>query len=506
MAEKRKTRWSQKDLASAIQAIKKENLSLRTAADRFGVPKSTLNNYLHGKSEIGTKPGPSSILSRDEEAKLVQYAIHMTEIGYGRTKQQLQYLVKQIIEKDGRPNPFSGNLPGKKWWQLFKQRHPEISLRKPEHLQLARAKCCTSDVIQSWFTTFEQFLLLHKFKDKANRIWNADEAGFPLCPSTGRVIALRNSKCVYSITGDTKQQITCLCAVNAAGEALPPLHIFAGERFHFNPMHNCVPGAYFGRSPNGWISTELFFGWLANHFAKLVTIRPVLLLVDGHSSHIDLEVIKFCRENFIYLYCLPPHSSHLTQPLDVSFFKPLKNEWSKACDKYRISHNGQPVTKHCFSEIFHETWDSSVKVSTIVNGFRASGICPFNPKAISSVKLAPSEPYMEEPEKLKINSVKPEKLQMLESMMKPETLQVFEKRLEEEYDLETDELYCIWSGLKKLAISGSECIQQEEPKRKTELFQEKLKDPGPSVSPEMQLSLSSVQKKSIPSGLDEILQ
>jgi len=113
---------------------------------------------------------------------------------------------------------------------------------------------------------------------------------------------------------------------------------------------------------------------------------------------------------------------------------------------------------------------------------------------------------MEEPEKLKINSVKPEKLQMLESMMKPETLQVFEKRLEEEYDLETDELYCIWSGLKKLAISGSECIQQEEPKRKTELFQEKLKDPGPSVSPEMQLSLSSVQKKSIPSGLDEILQ
>ena len=105
---------------------------------------------------------------------------------------------------------------------------------------------------------------------------------------------------------------------------------------------------------------------------------------------------------------------------------------------------------------------------------------------------------MEEPEKLKINSVEPEKLQVLESLMKPKTLQVFEKRLEEEYDLETDELYCIWSGLKKLTISGSESIQQEEPKRKTKLFQEKLKDPGPSVSPEMQLSLSSVQKKSIP--------
>ena len=41
-------------------------------------------------------------------------------------------------------------------------------------------------------------------------------------------------------------------------------NIFAGERFHYNPMKNCVPGAFFGRSPNGWINAEL------NHFAKKV--------------------------------------------------------------------------------------------------------------------------------------------------------------------------------------------------------------------------------------------
>lgn len=53
-------------------------------------------------------------------------------------------------------------------------------------------------------------------------------------------------------------------------------------------MNNCVPGAFFGRSPNGWISTELFFAWSANNFAK-ITVRPVVLLVDGHSSHIDTQ-------------------------------------------------------------------------------------------------------------------------------------------------------------------------------------------------------------------------
>jgi len=130
---------------------------------------------------------------------------------------------------------------------------------------------------------------------------------------------MKNAKDVYATTGDSKDQTTCLCAASAAGEVLPPMHIFAGERFRFNPMAGCVTDAYFGRSPNGWISTELFYGWLANHFAKKVTVRPVVLLVDGHRSHIDLQVSKFCRENQILLFCLPPHhtsSSHLT--LDFS--------------------------------------------------------------------------------------------------------------------------------------------------------------------------------------------
>ena len=73
---------------------------------------------------------------------------------------------------------------------------------------------------------------------------------------SGKILALRNSKDVHNITGNSKDQITCLCAVNAAGETLPPMHVFAGERFHFNPMNKCVPGAFFGRSPNGWLDED----------------------------------------------------------------------------------------------------------------------------------------------------------------------------------------------------------------------------------------------------------
>ena len=49
------------------------------------------------------------------------------------------------------------------------------------------------------------------------------------CPKTGKVLAVRNARNVYCATGDSKEQITTLCAANAAGNVLPQMHIFSGE-------------------------------------------------------------------------------------------------------------------------------------------------------------------------------------------------------------------------------------------------------------------------------------
>ena len=223
-----------------------------------------------------------------------------------------------------------------------------------------------AEIIQAWFIEYEQFLMINSVKNSPSQIWYADEAGFPLCPNTGKVIAMKNTKDVYAITGDSKDQITILCAANAAGEMLPPMHIFAGEHFRFNPMAGCVTEAYFGHSPNGWISTELFYGWLANHFAKKIIVRPIVLLVDSHRSHTDS---RFCRENQILLFCLPPHSSHLLQPLDVGFFWSLKAAWSKACSGFRASNLGVPVSRESFAQVFREAWIASVNMSVLINAF-----------------------------------------------------------------------------------------------------------------------------------------
>lgn len=46
---------------------------------------------------------------------------------------------------------------------------------------------------------------------------------------------------------------------------------------------------------------------------------PVILFVDGHSSHLSVEVGASCDEKNIVLVKLYPNSTFLMQPADVYF-------------------------------------------------------------------------------------------------------------------------------------------------------------------------------------------
>lgn len=90
------------------------------------------------------------------------------------------------------------------------------------------------------------------------------------------------------------------------------------------------PGSIGVAHESGWMTTENFTKFL-QHFIHHVTQgkdKPVLLLMDNHATHISLESINLCREYHITLLGFPPHTSHRMQPLDVSFYGPLKTAYS----------------------------------------------------------------------------------------------------------------------------------------------------------------------------------
>lgn len=84
----------------------------------------------------------------------------------------------------------------------------------------------------------------------------------------------------------------------------------------------------FGTSPNGYMDGELFYKWFESVFLPNVHKRPALLVLDNHESHLTLKLLQRAKSEKVELYGLPPHTTHVTQPLDVALFKPLKSKFS----------------------------------------------------------------------------------------------------------------------------------------------------------------------------------
>jgi hypothetical protein len=90
---------------------------------------------------------------------------------------------------------------------------------------------------------------------------------------------------------------------------------------------------------------------LIKHTEGKVVAARRLLSLDGHESHHYLEFRELCEENNIYTLCMPPHSSHLLQPLDVGRFSPLKRAYSREIGAL-ISHHINHITKLEFLAAF----------------------------------------------------------------------------------------------------------------------------------------------------------
>ena len=120
-------------------------------------------------------------------------------------------------------------------------------------------------------------------------------------------------------TSGDKAQLTVLAYASASGYVLSPLIIFDRKRLKPEYTEGEIPGK------SGWIDSNIFEGWFRQNFLKHTPpTRPLLLLLDGHSSHYQPSVIRKAAENGVIMFCLPPHTTHICQPLDKTCFSPLK--------------------------------------------------------------------------------------------------------------------------------------------------------------------------------------
>ena len=183
---------------------------------------------------------------------------------------------------------------------------------------------------------------------------------------------------------------------------MPPFVVFNRKTLSKELCVGEVPGTMYGLSQNGWVDSELFDLWFSNHFlAHAVPTRPLLLIMNGASSHLNPLTIQKAAQKEVVLFCLPPHSTHKTQPLDKGCFGPLKTSWREECHFYLAAHPGKVVTQYQFSELFKNSWIKSMTMRNIISGFRVTGTYPFNPDIINPPPPPETEPSASASSKVK---------------------------------------------------------------------------------------------------------
>lgn len=121
-----KSNYSSEDMHKAIQSVTEGKMSTRMAAHMYNIPRSTLQDKLSLHSPVDTRPGPKQILSSQEEGMLIDTILKRMEKGEEFSVSDLRLSIKDILDRDQRPNPFKNNSPGRHFLNGFMERHPEI--------------------------------------------------------------------------------------------------------------------------------------------------------------------------------------------------------------------------------------------------------------------------------------------------------------------------------------------------------------------------------------------
>ena len=447
-------------MQAAMKAAVEGLLSINQAAAEHGVPKSSLKDWLSGKVQHGTNPGRRPYLTESEERELEVFLMKCSQMGYGKTRKDVLQIVEKISVLKGIEIE---DQIADGWYHRFKNRVPSITIRRGDPYVSVRADCCNRQTYEKYFAMLKELLNNYDLVNKPGQVYNCDESGMPFDAHPQHVVTSKKMKKVRSRTSGNKSQTTVLACANAAGQVIPPMVIFDLKNLQHQLTEAEVPGTLYGLSEKGWIDGELFNGWLSKHFLKYATAeRPLLLLLDGHSSHYMPSTLRFAREHGIVMFAFPPHTTADSQPLDVCCFGPLKRRWREVCHEFIQKNPGKVVNRFHFSALFAKAWLKSMTPDIILSAFKASGVYPFNPEEVlkhyPDSELSSSQPLLPMSNESPANLPPPAlprsegPIPALTIDVNPftefndEELELFQKRFDECYDV-PDERYTLWLKL-----------------------------------------------------------
>ena len=213
MAAKHK-QWSDVSVAAAVDQVQQQGLSLRESSRLYNIPLETFRRRVNETVAIDCRPGPRTVLTEEEETKLADYLLRMSEMGYGLTREGVMGLAYSIVEKSKRPHPFQNGSAGRAWFEGFMRRRPNLTIRSPQSLSYCRAISANKETITDFFGKIGSLYGKLNLVSKPMQIFNCDEMGVKIVFKPNKVIAELGKPDVYALSaaerGKTHTILSCV--------------------------------------------------------------------------------------------------------------------------------------------------------------------------------------------------------------------------------------------------------------------------------------------------------
>ena len=175
-------------------------------------------------------------------------------------------------------------------------------------------------VIGNWFQ------LLKKIQDTAgiispDQIWSGDETGVQNVPKEVKFLGVKHIRMFQQVSSEQGETSTILSFVSTGGKVCPPLVIHKVQRVQETWRMKAPGDILLSATMKGYITKSCFHQY-GVHFIKFLkheglANRKNLLIIDGHKSHLyNLPFYEAMWANGIEVLTIPPHTSHVLQPLD----------------------------------------------------------------------------------------------------------------------------------------------------------------------------------------------
>ncbi|CAL4214375.1 unnamed protein product, partial [Meganyctiphanes norvegica] len=400
MARKYKRKYKKSDDNCVIGALQKlrEGHSYRDVSKETGIPRSTL--FLYRKREMEKKKkfvkqrGKPRTLTDAEEEMICDSVTYAVNLGWPCHRDDVRQIIGLYCKNNNIKTPFTDGYPGNDFMTSFmKRNNVKISTRKGQIMKISRAKAESPEIISSFIDLIETSYSLAKIDvndlNDAKRIYNLDETVFRTEASLKDIIVSRGGAAEVITPSEGNTNFSVLFCGNASGEIEPPYVIYKGTETSVEAewMLNGPPGTQYNTTISGWMDSERFTDWLPlfdESLKKKNIKKPIVLLMDGHGSHVNLQVVEEAKKRDIILVKLPPNASHLLQALDVGLFGPLKKNWKNIIGSFYCQTKNINITKSVFptllAELFHDLVNN--QSMNLRSGFRATGVWPLNKKII----------------------------------------------------------------------------------------------------------------------------